>query len=68
MYVDAWFDRDPDCIEIAERINGKRIQKFFPQNIIFIIKIQKENCSIFLENLTRVSCNNTKQFPKEKQH
>lgn len=67
MYVDAWFDRDRDCIEIAERINGKRIYKNFPAKYNFYYKDTKGKfCSIFGEPLTRVSCNNTKQFRKEK--
>ena len=38
MYVDAWFDRDRDCIEITERIQGKRVYKNFPARYSFYYK------------------------------
>ena len=67
MYVDAWFDRDRDCIEVAERINGKREFINYPARYSFYYPDPKGKFrSIFGDSLSRVTCSNTKQFRKEK--
>lgn len=66
-YTDAYFDREKDKIYVVERIKGK--QHFFehPAKYVFYYPDTKGKYkSIFGEPLTKVVCDNKKEFNKEK--
>jgi DNA polymerase elongation subunit (family B) len=66
-YVDGYFNRDNDVIQIVERDSeGKRHFKDFPVKYQFYyIDPKGKFTSIYGEPLSRVTCKNTKDFHKE---
>ncbi len=67
MYVDAYFDRNKDIINIIERINGKREYREYPARYLFYYKDQRGSFeSIFGDKLGRYTTTNGKAFKKEK--
>jgi DNA polymerase elongation subunit (family B) len=66
-YVDAFYDRDQDQINIVERDDkGQRQFKEYPARHIFYYKDSKgKYSSIYGEPLSRVSCKNIKELRKE---
>ena len=66
-YIDAFLDRDKDCIQIVERTNSTREYKTLPAKYTFYYKDPKGKFkSIYGDPLQRVQCNNTKTFRKER--
>ena len=66
-YIDAFFDRDKDCIQIVERTNSTREYKTLPAKYTFYYKDPKGKFkSIYGDPLQRVQCNNTKTFRRER--
>ena len=66
-YVDAFYDRDQDLINIVERDDkGKRHFREYPARHLFYYKDPKGKFqSIKGEPLTRVTCKNVKELRKE---
>ncbi len=67
MYVDAYFNRDSDIINVVERNNeGKRVFKEFPVKYTFYYPDARGKfTSIYGEPLSRIVCKNSKDFHKE---
>jgi DNA polymerase elongation subunit (family B) len=67
MYIDAYFNRDSDLINVVERNNeGKRVFKEFPVKYTFYYPDARGKfTSIYGEPLTRVVCKTSKDFHKE---
>jgi len=66
-YIDAFFDRDRDCIEVVERTKNKREYKTYPAKYTFYYTDPKGKFkSIYGDPLQRVQCNSTKAFRKER--
>jgi DNA polymerase elongation subunit (family B) len=66
-YVDAWYNRDQDLINIVERDEkGNRHYREYPARHVFYHKDSRgKYTSIFGEPLARVSAKNVKEFRKE---
>ena len=66
-YVDAFYDRDQDMINVVERDDkGKRHYREYPARHLFYYKDSKGKFqSIKGEPLTRVTCKNVKELRKE---
>ena len=66
-YVDAFYDRDQDVINIVERDDkGRRHFKEYPARHLFYVQDPKgKHTSIFGEPLQRITCKNVKEFRKE---
>jgi len=65
-YIDAFFDRDADIINIAERKNGKRIYQQFPTKYTFYYEDPRGKFkSVYNDPISRIVCKNTKEFRKE---
>jgi len=66
-YIDAFFDRDRDCIEVVERTKVKREYKTYPAKYTFYYTDPRGKFkSIYGDPLQRVQCNSTKAFRKER--
>ena len=66
-YTDAYLDRDKNIIHIVERINGKRYFREYPAKYVFYYPDNKGKYnSIYGEKLTKVVCDSSKEFNKEK--
>jgi DNA polymerase elongation subunit (family B) len=67
MYVDAYFNRDSDVINIVERSNeGKRVFKEYPVKYTFYYPDARGKfTSIYGEPLSRIVCKTSKDFHKE---
>ncbi len=67
MYVDAYFNRDSDIINVVERNNeGKRVFKEFPVKYTFYYPDARGKfTSIYGESLSRIVCKTSKDFHKE---
>jgi DNA polymerase elongation subunit (family B) len=66
-YVDGYIDREKDVINIVERVGGERKFVQYPAKYTFYYPDPKgKYTSIFGEPLTKVVCNTSKQFSKEK--
>jgi len=66
-YVDAFYDRDNDIINVVERDEkGQRHYKEYPAKHLFYYQDSRgKHKSIFGEPLTRVNCRNLKDLHKE---
>ena len=66
-YVDAFYDRDQDVINIVERDDkGNRHFREYPARHVFYIQDPKgKHTSIFGDPLQRITCKNLKEFRKE---
>ena len=66
-YVDAFYNRDADIINIVERdTNGKRQFKEYPARYVFYYADPRGKYqSIYGDQLQRVTCKNVKDFHKE---
>jgi DNA polymerase elongation subunit (family B) len=66
-YVDAFYDRDNDIINVVERDEkGNRHYKEYPAKHLFYYQDSRgKHKSIFGEPLTRVNCRNLKDLHKE---
>jgi DNA polymerase elongation subunit (family B) len=67
MYVDAYFNRDSDVINIVERNNeGKRVFKEYPIKYTFYYPdVRGKFTSIYGDPLSRIVCKTSKDFHKE---
>ena len=67
MYTDAYFDKKNDVIRVAERVNGKRKEIYYPVKYEFYYKDSNgKYLSIYDEPLTKILCKSTKEFHTEK--
>ena len=65
-YVDAYYDREHDRINVVERLNGKREYRDFPVNHIFYYEDARgKHKTIFGKPCSRFSTRNVKEFRKE---
>ena len=66
-YIDAFYNRDADIINIVERdTNGKRQFKEYPARYVFYYADPRGKYqSIYGDQLQRVTCKNIKDFHKE---
>ena len=66
-YVDAWFDRDNDVIKIVERNSkGEREYKDIAvKHTLYYTDPKGKYQSIYGDPVSKVICNNTKEFRKE---
>ena len=67
MYVDAYFNRDSDIINVVERNNeGKRVFKEYPIKYTFYYPDARgKYTSIYGEPLNRIVCKTSKDFHRE---
>jgi DNA polymerase elongation subunit (family B) len=66
MYVDAFYDREKEVVNVVERVNGERIYKTYPARYFFYYKDDKGKYeSIYGEKLSRVNAKNKKEFYRE---
>jgi len=66
MYVDAYFDREHDRINVVERVNGRREYREFPVNYIFYYNDPRgKHQTIYGNRVSRFSTRNGKEFQKE---
>lgn len=65
-YVDALYDKDKDRIHVVERVNGQRIYKEYPPNLVFYYDDPKgKYTTIYGTPVSRVATRNSKEFYKE---
>jgi DNA polymerase elongation subunit (family B) len=65
-YVDAFFDRDADVINIVERRDGKRIYQEYSTKYTFYYEDPRgKHRSVYGDQLSRIVCKNTKEYRKE---
>ena len=65
-YIDAYFDRQGDKINVVERKNGERIFQTYPAEYVFYYDDPKgKQRSIYGNPVTRFKTNNSKEFHKE---
>jgi len=65
-YIDSFFNRDSDTINIVERKEGKRIYQEYQAKYTFYYKDARGKYkSIFGDTLSRIVCKNTKDYRKE---
>ena len=65
-YIDAFFDRDADVINVVERKDGKRIYQQYPTKYTFYYEDQRGKFrSVYGDPLSRIVCKNTKEYRKE---
>ena len=66
-YVDAFHDKDRDCIQVVERRGSERSFTEYPARYTFYYKDARGRyTSIFGDKLNRISVNTLKNFQKEK--
>ena len=66
-YVDAFHDKDRDCIQVVERRGSERSFTEYPARYTFYYKdIKGRYSSIYGDKLNRISVNTLKNFQKEK--
>lgn len=66
-YVDAFYDRDHDRVNVVERVNGQRVYRSYPATYLFYFPDPGgRHTSIFGTPVSRVMTNNKKEFIKEK--
>jgi len=66
MYVDAYFDRDHDRINVVERVDGRREYREFPVNYIFYYNDPRgKHQTIYGNRVSRFSTRNGKEYQKE---
>ena len=66
MYVDAYFDRDHDRINVVERVDGRREYREFPVNYVFYYTDPRGKFrTIYGNPVSRFSTRNGKEFHKE---
>jgi DNA polymerase elongation subunit (family B) len=66
-YVDAFYNKQKDLIQVVERINGQRKFKDIPAKYVFYYPDAKGKYkSIYGQPLSKVAVNNHKAFDKEK--
>lgn len=66
-YVDAIFNKETDEIQIVERVNGQRVFKNIPAKYVFYYEDARggRHKDMWGRPVTKVTCNNHKQFQKE---
>jgi DNA polymerase elongation subunit (family B) len=65
-YIDAFFDRDADVINVVERKDGKRMYQQYPTKYTFYYEDQRGKFrSVYGDPLSRIVCKNTKEYRKE---
>ena len=66
MYVDAYFDRSRDKIDVVERVEGRREYREFPANYVFYYNDPRGKFqTIYGNKVARFSTRNGKEFHKE---
>ena len=66
MYVDAYFDRSRDKIDVVERVEGRREYREFPANYVFYYNDPRGKFKTIYGNpVARFSTRNGKEFHKE---
>mgnify|MGYP006090926163 FL=1 len=66
MYVDAYFDRSRDKINVVERVEGRREYREFPANYVFYYNDPRGKFKTIYGNpVARFSTRNGKEFHKE---
>lgn len=67
-YVDAYYDKDHDRVNVVERVDGKRVFRNYPAVQVFYFPDPGgKYMSIFGTPVSRVACATNKEFFKEKQ-
>ena len=65
-YVDAFFDRDADVLNVVERREGKRIYQQYQTKYTFYYEDPRGKFkSVYNDPISRIVCKNTKEFRKE---
>ena len=66
-YVDAFYNKEKDIVQVVERINGKRVYNDFPAWRTFYIKDPKgEHTSIHGDKVRQIKCKRLKDLHKER--
>ena len=65
-YVDAFYNKDKDIVQVVERVNGKRVYNDFPAWRTFYIKDPRgEYTSIHGEKVRQIKCKRLKDLHKD---
>ena len=66
-YVDAFYNKEKDIVQVVERINGKRVYNDFPAWRTFYIKDPRgEHTSIHGDKVRQIKCKRLKDLHKER--
>jgi len=66
MYIDAYFDREHDRINVVERVEGRREYREFPANYVFYYSDARGKFrTIYGNPVSRFSTRNGKEFQRE---
>ena len=63
-YVDAFYNRDKDIVQVVERVNGKRVYNDFPAWRTFYVKDPRgDHVSIHGDKVRQIKCKRLKDLP-----
>ena len=66
-YVDAFYNRDKDIVQVVERVNGKRVYNDFPAWRTFYVKDPRgDHVSIHGDKVRQIKCKRLKDLHKER--
>ena len=66
-YVDAYYNKDKDIVQVVERVNGKRVYNDFPAWRTFYVKDPRGDfTSIHGDKVRQVKCKRLKDLHKER--
>jgi DNA polymerase elongation subunit (family B) len=66
-YVDAFYNKDKDIVQVVERINGKRIYNDYPAWRTFYVKDPRgDHVSIHGDKVRQIKCKRLKDLHKER--
>jgi DNA polymerase elongation subunit (family B) len=66
-YVDAYYNRDKDIVQVIERVDGKRVYNDFPAWRTFYVKDPRgQHLSIHGDKVREVKCKRLKDLHKER--
>jgi DNA polymerase elongation subunit (family B) len=66
-YVDAFYNKDKDIVQVVERLNGKRVYNDYPAWRTFYIKDPRgDHVSIYGDKVRQIKCKRLKDLHKER--
>ena len=66
-YVDAYYNKDKDIVQVVERVNGKRVYQDYPAWRTFYVRDDRgDHVSIYGEKVRQIKCKRLKDLQKER--
>ena len=66
-YVDAFYNKDKDIVQVVERINGKRVYNDYPAWRTFYVKDPRgDHVSIYGDKVRQIKCKRLRDLHKER--